>query len=935
MNEVSCRATSILLDAAERWHFDVAQLVGDLPVRGADLRNPLHRIDWEVYVLLLERIQARCGSPRELQHFVESTLDTPAFTRLTRFLQIAAEPRQIYRLAARWGAPNLFLHLRYRLEEDGECLRIAAELPEGYAGSRIFFEVGTTIFRGLPKVLGYRQFAEVDSTIEERSATYVIRPPRALPFLTRLRNALHPHAARRALLEELVAQQSQLQQSYGELAAAHKRLAEQAAQFRMVMDNTQDLVTVLDAGGRVTYASPSHARLLGRDPQQLNGRRVFDFVHPDDVERIATAFEASIRNPGITPGVELRFRHEDGTWRTLECFGRSLQREGQPMAIISSRDITERKQAQQRTEMLLDVARSISASLDLDAVLDGVQSRIAAVIGCEQVATYCFDEERGGFYLAAQHGLPAEVLAMIRNRVYPPGEPFGGRVMEGETIVCNDLSTQPWLAKEVCEALRIATYIAAPLRVRSRHLGLLIATNSRPEQTFAADQVQLLEGIARQLAVAVEAAQLLRAQQEEAESAAALARVSREMIAASSRPDALSHLCRMTTEVLSCDYSHIWLWDDGLQAFVPAAGFGDTAEDWESLRVLRLGPPFAESLIEQLRLHDVLSPGESNLTLPPYSATRLGAAAAGAMVALRRGNDVFGFHTVGFRNARQRLSPRQERLARGIGQIAALAIEHVRAVEALEQANHLKSEFVATMSHELRTPLNVIIGYTDLLREKVFGELTAEQADTLERIDTRARELFDLITATLDLSRLESGRVVVNVAPLAIQDLVAELDAETRDLRKKPGLAFRWEVAEHLPALHTDRLKLKVILKNLIGNALKFTDQGHVVVAAHPQNGGVRFSIQDTGVGIAAEHLPVIFDPFRQAHTGLEREYGGVGLGLYIVRRLLEMLGGNVEVNSTPGHGTTFQVWLPVLTAENASQPSSRTAALTVAPSTR
>jgi signal transduction histidine kinase/CheY-like chemotaxis protein len=583
------------------------------------------------------------------------------------------------------------------------------------------------------------------------------------------------------------------------------------------------------------------------------------------------------------------------------------------------RELSEYKvrSARQRAEVervtLLEVARDIAGTLDLDEILDRVHRRTAAVLECDGMATLYWDPVRCVYRVIRHLGVPERLRAGIEGLEFPPEHPGVEWVRSGQMLVITDMARQPWVPPEFAQRFEFTSLIAAPLLVRSWTLGVLVAVREQHRRTFDTREMQLLEGVARQLALGINAVELYRSQEREARVSAALARVGRELMSSLSQPDLLGHLCQVTAEVLRCDGSHTVLFDASQQTWRVVAGFGDAPEAWESVRVVKLPHQLVAGVVSRLSEEDVVQVtlNEPNSPLPRAIGDRSGYQ-GGMYAALRRGDQLIGVQTAEYRGTRERFSPQDERILGGIAWLASLALDHARVLEELERANRLKSDFVATMSHELRTPLNVIMGYSDLLLEGEFGVLTGEQNDIVRRVDRSAGELLELINATLDVSRLDAGRLTLNGQDVRLQDLLVEIDAETRELQeRKPGLTFQWQVPAELAPLYTDRTKLKVVLKNLIANAAKFTEQGSVTVSAQRLQDGVEVAVRDTGIGIAPREKAIIFEPFRQVDSSIARRFGGVGLGLYIARRLVDLLGGRIDVDSEVGHGSTFRVWLP------------------------
>jgi signal transduction histidine kinase len=232
---------------------------------------------------------------------------------------------------------------------------------------------------------------------------------------------------------------------------------------------------------------------------------------------------------------------------------------------------------------------------------------------------------------------------------------------------------------------------------------------------------------------------------------------------------------------------------------------------------------------------------------------------------------------------------------------------------ALEQASALKSQFLANMSHEFRTPLNAILGYTHMVLNGVSGAITEPQRKSLTRIDSNSRHLLALINDILDITRIEAGRMPLNLSTFEVPELVNEVMLELEPIIKRSTLKVSAKMARTLPPLKSDRQKVKQVVLNLLSNALKFTPLGSVTISASydGRKRWIAIAVQDTGVGIAAEDQAKVFEDFRQLDTSPTRGYGGTGLGLSICRRLAQMLGGTIELVSEINKGSTFILRLP------------------------
>jgi PAS domain S-box-containing protein len=234
-----------------------------------------------------------------------------------------------------------------------------------------------------------------------------------------------------------------------------------------------------------------------------------------------------------------------------------------------------------------------------------------------------------------------------------------------------------------------------------------------------------------------------------------------------------------------------------------------------------------------------------------------------------------------------------------------------RAEAEAQEASRMKSEFVSNVSHELRTPLNAIIGYSTLLKDEMYGALVEEQKQPVEGIIRNAKDLLNLINNLLDLSKIESGKMSVDLEKVDLAPLLKEIISGMQPLIDKKSLSVEYRMPS-LPQIESDVNKLKQIFVNLISNAIKFTEKGGITLLGtdRPEKGGIEIAVQDTGIGIPPSELPKIFDAFHQADATPTREFGGTGLGLAIVKELVGLLNGRIDVESTLDKGSTFTLFL-------------------------
>ncbi|MFZ0989735.1 MAG: GAF domain-containing protein, partial [Xanthobacteraceae bacterium] len=487
--------------------------------------------------------------------------------------------------------------------------------------------------------------------------------------------------------------------------------------------------------------------------------------------------------------------------------------------------------------------------------------------------------------------------------------------------------------REFAQRFGHRTILAVPLLREDRAMGCILIRRTEVKP-FEQKDVVLLMTFADQAAIAIENVRLFEAEQqrtrelaESLEQQTATAEVLK--IIGRSTFDLQSVLGTLVESVARlCDADMAAIRRPKGMSFIHVTSHGAPAEFTEHLQNRPVEPDRGtiggRVLLEGNPIHIADVQLDPDYTLTEI-IRRAGFHTVLGVPLLREGNPI-GVLMLS-RSTVRPFTEKQIELATTFADQAVIAIENVRLFEEIqeksrqiEEASKHKSQFLANMSHELRTPLNAILGYAELVLDGIYGDAPEKMRSVLERIQTNGKHLLGLINDVLDLSKIEAGQLVLSINEYSIKDMVQGVYVAVEPLAGNKKLSFKLEVPPDLPPARGDERRLSQVLLNLVGNAIKFTDTGEVAMRASTANGSYTVAVKDTGPGIAEADQAKIFEEFQQSESTHTKAKGGTGLGLAIAKRIVEMHGGRLWVESNLGSGSTFFFTVPLRVEQQAGK---------------
>jgi len=690
-------------------------------------------------------------------------------------------------------------------------------------------------------------------------------------------------------------------------------LARQIARPILAITDTATRVAAGDLNQTAPVLAQDEVGVLARAFNQMTGqlRLLYEGLNDKVAELNQAQDELQAYKEHLEEQVEERTA---ALTRSNELLQQEIAERRQAQAERESLLMVERAQARQK-DALLGLSEELAVTRSEAEVSQRIVNGLHETLGYDFLAVFLVEEETGDRVLIASHG-STEPMKRIR-----PGEGLTERpLLDGKLHYTPDVTKDSrylhWLG---------GAEVDLPIRIGGEVSGVLSAESRQPH-SFQTDDFDVLTAAARQAGLAIENVRLFQALQtrtrelaRSVEELKALGEVSQAVNSTIDLQTVLVSIVAHAAQLSETEGGAIYEFDETTEEFQLSATHRMSEELIQAIRStrIRLGETVvgqAGANREAVQIPDVLQASNAIagnvlkqsgfravLAVPLLREEKL----VGALVVRRRTPGRFKKETV--------------ELLQNFGTQSALAIQNARLFREIEEKGHEletaskhKSEFLANMSHELRTPLNAILGYTELILDNIYGDVPEKIREILERLEQNGRHLLGLINNVLDLTKIEAGQLTLALNEYSIKEIVQTVSATLESLAAEKDLSLTVSVAPDLSQGKGDGQRIAQVFMNLVGNAIKFTESGEIRVEVNASNGNFVVSVSDTGPGLSETDRRKIFEEFHQADTSSTREKGGTGLGLSIAKRIIEMHGGRIWVESAPESGSTFWFKLPV-----------------------
>ncbi len=748
-----------------------------------------------------------------------------------------------------------------------------------------------------------------------------------------------------------------------------------------------------DLEGDCLYVNERWSEMTGKPIAFAMGHRWLETIHPDDLEQTQSMLQQWFQSGAVTPFQhEARIFRDDGriVWYYCQMIV-EIDTDGQPVGYVGTlTDISDRKAAEMRLyqhanreTLLREITQRIRQSLDLNAILNTAVEQMRHMLNLDRVAVYRFLPDWSGDFIV--ESVEAHWVKLVNPEIQKVWEDTylqenqGGRFQNHETFVIPDIyqADLQHCHIELLEQFQARAFAVVPIFVGESLWGLLAIYQNATSRQWLDWEIELLQQVASQLAIAIQQASLYDQVQSEllerhqAETKLALQLRQQQALAAITQlilqrsldlAQILATVVHQVREVLNGDRVIIFrLYPDGTSRIVEEAvsaglpclrnqHWDDEVWSQDILNAYWQGQPrmvpdvmadrwtdclveyaiegqiqskIVAPILQEIRpdeAHRWVSPSASNklwgvLVIHACTEKRVWLATEAQLLQQIANQVAIAIQQANlFEQLQQELTERQQAQRQLTERNQQLAVTNLE----LERATRLKDEFLANMSHELRTPLNAILGMTECLQEEIFGIVNEQQSKALGTVENSAAHLLALINDILDVAKIASGQVKLDCSPVAVEQLCASSLVFIKQQALKKRIRVETQIPSHLPALFVDEMRMRQVLLNLLTNAVKFTLEGgtvtltvSLVLPEKDRPTYLRIAIADTGIGIAPENISRLFKPFVQIDGALNRQQTGTGLGLALVKQVVELHGGRVGLTSALGGGSCFTVDLP------------------------